>query len=96
MQLDTHLLNVLRNQGFQKAELVSQLQEDVELQKAIVGALLERADARSWGLIQQVRVVESQLAALTAIELDRRKLEMDEQVVYFIKMFLFLIYVTPF
>ncbi|KAF2896781.1 hypothetical protein ILUMI_09399 [Ignelater luminosus] len=80
MQLDTHLLDVLRNHGSQKAELVSQLQEDVELQKAIVGALLERADARSWSLVQQVRVVESQLAALTTIELDRRKLEMDEQV----------------
>lgn len=77
---DSHLLDVLQNQGLHKAELMLQLQSDVDLQKAAVGALLERGDARSWGLVQQVRMVESQLAALTSIELKRRKLKLDEHV----------------
>ncbi|KAK4877286.1 hypothetical protein RN001_009792 [Aquatica leii] len=79
VQSDSHLLDVLQNQGLHKAQLISQLQDDVDLQKAAVGALLEIGDARSWGLVQQVRMVESQLAALTNIELNRRKLKMDDQ-----------------
>ncbi|KAK5642385.1 hypothetical protein RI129_008552 [Pyrocoelia pectoralis] len=77
-QTDSHLLDVLQNQGLHKAELILQLQGDVDLQKAAVGALLERSDARSWGLVQQVRMVESQLATLTNIEMNRRKLQLDD------------------
>lgn len=68
----------------EQSELISKLLEDSDLQKVAVGALLERGDARSWSLIQQVRLVESQLAALTSIEMDRKKLEVDEQVVSFL------------
>lgn len=60
---------------------MAQLQSDENLQRAAVGALLERGDARSWGLIQQVKLVESQLAELTAIEMKRRKLQVIEQLV---------------
>ncbi|KAK9877237.1 hypothetical protein WA026_016981 [Henosepilachna vigintioctopunctata] len=63
-----------------KKNVVQKLLSDMELQKAALGTLLERNDARSWGLVQQVTLVESQLAALTQIELDRRKLQLDEQV----------------
>ncbi|KAL3285366.1 hypothetical protein HHI36_019474 [Cryptolaemus montrouzieri] len=63
-----------------KKDIVSKLLSDMELQKAALGTLLERNDARSWGLIQQVSLVESQLAALTQLELDRRKLQLDDQV----------------
>lgn len=69
----------------QKEEFIAQLQSDQELQKAAVGTLLERGDARSWGLLQQVRLVEAQLAALTAIEINRRKLELDQHLVYSMK-----------
>lgn len=81
MQSDTHLAEILQNKDLHQSELVTKLQEDNELQKIAVGALLERGDARSWSLIQQVRLVESQLAALTLIEIDRKKLEMSEQIV---------------
>lgn len=64
-----------------KKDIVSKLMSDMELQKAALGTLLERNDSRSWGLLQQVSLVESQLAALTQIELDRRKLDLNEQVV---------------
>ncbi|KAF5273286.1 hypothetical protein FQR65_LT04708 [Abscondita terminalis] len=80
VQSDSHLLDVFQNQGLHRTHLVSQLQDDVDLQKAAVGALLEIGDARSWGLVQQVRMVETQLAALTNIELNRRKLKMDEHI----------------
>lgn len=81
LEKDNYLLQVLSSNRSHKAEFIAQLQNDEELQKAAVGALLERGDARSWGLVQQVRLVEAQLAALTAIELDRRKLQIDQHLV---------------
>ncbi|XP_025836993.1 E3 ubiquitin-protein ligase LRSAM1 isoform X2 [Agrilus planipennis] len=78
MELDKHLVDVLSNQDLQKTELISKLEEDTLLQKAAVSTLLERSDARSWALRQEMRLVEGQLAALTAIELDRKRLKMDE------------------
>ncbi|KAF5288237.1 hypothetical protein FQA39_LY04005 [Lamprigera yunnana] len=80
VQSDSHLTEILQNQDLQKTHLISELQNDVDLQKAAVATLLEISDARSWGLVQQLRMVESQLAALTKIELNRRKLQMDEQI----------------
>lgn len=74
-------MNFLSDRSVQQAELVAQLEDSEKLQKAAVAALLERGDARSWGLVQQVRLVEAQLAALTVIELDRRKLELNDHVV---------------
>jgi E3 ubiquitin-protein ligase LRSAM1 len=81
MESDQQLENILSSQGQFKVELVGRLQKDEELQFAAVGALLERSDARSWSLVHQVALVESQLAALTAVEMERRKLQMSEQVV---------------
>ncbi|KAJ9589869.1 hypothetical protein L9F63_017024, partial [Diploptera punctata] len=80
VESDRQLEEMISTQGKAQNELVGRLQKDEELQRAAVGALLERSDARSWGLVQQVALVESQLAALTAVEMERRKLEMDEQV----------------
>jgi E3 ubiquitin-protein ligase LRSAM1 len=81
MESDQQLENILNAQGQVKVELVGRLQKDEELQCAAVGALLERSDARSWSLVHQVSLVESQLAALTAVEMERRKLHMSQQVV---------------
>lgn len=80
MLSDSKIAEVLKNKDLEQFELLAKLQEDSDLQKFAVGALLERGDARSWGLVQQVRLVESQLAALTLIEMDRRKLELDDQI----------------
>jgi hypothetical protein len=81
MESDQQLENMVSAQGQIKVELVGRLQNDEELQCAAVGALLERSDARSWSLVQQVTLVQSQLAALTAVEMERRKLQISEQVV---------------
>jgi E3 ubiquitin-protein ligase LRSAM1 len=81
MESDQQLENILSTKGQIKSELLGRLQKDEELQCAAVGALLERSDARSWSLVHQVTLVESQLAALTAVEMERKKLEMTEHVV---------------
>lgn len=81
MNSDEHLLRVLSDNDLRKSELVEKIEADNELQKAAVATLLERGDSRSWSLLQQVRLVESQLSALTAIEMDRRKLKMDDHLV---------------
>lgn len=81
MEKNNHLLQILSYHTCKKARFVTQLQNDEELQKAAVGALLERCDARSWGLLQQIRLVEAQLATLTTIEIDKKKLELDQYLV---------------
>ncbi|CAH1183755.1 unnamed protein product [Phaedon cochleariae] len=79
-EVDTKLLEILQSQDEQKCELVNKLIQDDNLQRIAVGALLERGDARSWGLLQRIRLVESQLAALTRLELDKKRLEVDQHI----------------
>ncbi|XP_012217487.1 E3 ubiquitin-protein ligase LRSAM1-like isoform X3 [Linepithema humile] len=74
-----HLAQVVHDQEKNRQDLVDSLRQDEVLQKAAVAALLERSDARSWSIVQQVNLVQSQLAALTNIELERRKLEINQQ-----------------
>lgn len=71
----------MQNQERNRQDLVDTLKQDEVLQKAAVAALLERSDARSWSIVQQVNLVQLQLAALTNIELEKRKLEMNQQLV---------------
>lgn len=71
----------MQNQDEHKTELIKKLVIDSDLQRAAVGTLLERGDARSWALLQQIHLVESQLAMLTNFELDRKKLQMDQHIV---------------
>ncbi|XP_012287383.1 E3 ubiquitin-protein ligase LRSAM1 isoform X2 [Orussus abietinus] len=74
-----YLKQIVQNQEKYRQDLVDKLRKDEALQKAAVAALLERSDARSWSIVQQVNLVQSQLAALTIIELERRKLEINQQ-----------------
>ncbi|XP_012530931.1 E3 ubiquitin-protein ligase LRSAM1 isoform X2 [Monomorium pharaonis] len=74
-----HLAQIVHDQEKSRQDLIDRLRQDEVLQKAAVAALLERSDARSWSIIQQMNLVQSQLAALTNIELERRKLEINQQ-----------------
>ena len=74
-----HLAQIVQSQERNRQDLVDTLKQDEVLQKAAVAALLERSDARSWSIVQQVNLVQLQLAALTNIELEKRKLEMNQQ-----------------
>ncbi|XP_067015891.2 E3 ubiquitin-protein ligase LRSAM1 isoform X2 [Anabrus simplex] len=80
MESNKQLEERLVNYGLANTELVNHLQKDEELQRAAVATLLERNDARSWGLLQQVKLVEAQLAALSALEMKRRSLRITEHV----------------
>ncbi|XP_018406888.1 PREDICTED: E3 ubiquitin-protein ligase LRSAM1-like [Cyphomyrmex costatus] len=75
-----HLAQIVHDQEKSRQDLIDRLRRDEVLQKAAVTALLERSDARSWSIIQQMNLVQSQLAALTNIELERRKLEITQQI----------------
>lgn len=78
---NTKLTYILQNQDENNSELLKRLILDSDLQRAAVGTLLERGDARSWALLQQIRLVENQLSMLTNFELDRKKLQMDQHMV---------------
>ena len=71
----------MHEQERNRQDLVDRLRNDEVLQKAAVAALLELSDARSWSIVQQVNLVQSQLAALTKIDVERRKLEINQQLV---------------
>lgn len=58
---------------------MDKINQNEELQKTAFAALISKNDARSWGLCEQLRIVESQLATMTYYEIERKKLSMDEQ-----------------
>lgn len=64
-----------------RAAIVSKITSDEELQKAAFATFIVKNDARTWGLIEQVRIVESQLATMTNCEIERKKLQLDDQIV---------------
>jgi E3 ubiquitin-protein ligase LRSAM1 len=76
------LLNfVFQHYDRNRSAVIEKITSDEVLQKSAVSKLIERNDSRSWALVEQVRIVESQLAALTIFELERKKLSIDEQMV---------------
>lgn len=81
MRNNDYLAQIVQDQEKNRQYLIDRLRQDEVLQKAAVAALLERSDARSWSIVQQVNLVQSQLAALTTIELEKKKLEINQQLV---------------
>lgn len=64
-----------------RSDVVDRILNDEKLQRSAVGSLIEQNDARSWALMEQVRLVESQLRKMTRIELDRKQHSVDTQLV---------------
>lgn len=64
-----------------RLEVVDRIMHDEQLQRTAVGSLIEQNDARSWALMEQVRLVETQLLRMTRIELDRKQNSVDSQLV---------------
>lgn len=83
LRSNNHLASIVENQKQDREEMINQLRRDESLQKAALTALLERSDARSWSIVQQVHLIQSQLVTLTNIELERKKLEITQQIVSF-------------
>lgn len=75
------LSNMFANNDRDRTEVVIKIMQDEDLQKSAVATLITENDARTWGLMEQMRIVESQLAAMTCCEIERKKLSADEQLV---------------
>lgn len=74
------LNNVFLNYDRNRQDIIGQINCDEEIQKSAVAALIAKNDSRTWGLVEQVRIVESQLAALTTYEIERKKTNQDDQI----------------
>uniref|UniRef100_A0A182UE72 Uncharacterized protein n=1 Tax=Anopheles melas TaxID=34690 RepID=A0A182UE72_9DIPT len=74
------LNNVFLNYDRNRQDVIDQITCNEDIQKSAVAALIARNDSRTWGLVEQVRIVESQLAALTLYEIERKKVNQDDQI----------------
>uniref|UniRef100_A0A182RUX6 RING-type domain-containing protein n=1 Tax=Anopheles funestus TaxID=62324 RepID=A0A182RUX6_ANOFN len=75
------LNNVFLNYDKNRQDVIDQITNDEDIQKSAVAALIARNDSRTWGLVEQVRIVETQLAALTLYEIERKKVNQDDQII---------------
>lgn len=75
--------NLLLNDVFQeydrnRTEIIDRVNIDEDWQKSAVAALIAKNDARSWGLMEQIKIVEAQIAAMTNLEIDKKKANQDD------------------
>lgn len=75
------LSNAYQQNDQTRSGFVSRILQDEELQKTAVCSLIAKNDSRSWALIEKMRIVESQLVAMTHLEVQRRKMSVDENLV---------------
>lgn len=61
-----------------RSQLVEKINQDEEWQKSAVATLIAKNDARSWGLMEQIKIVEAQIAAMTNYEIDKKKTNQEE------------------
>lgn len=70
------LQEFIKTKDESRSVLVGQLLEDQDVQKAVVASLVERTDARSWSLNQEIALISSHLAKLSVIEQEKKKLQL--------------------
>lgn len=73
------LAEMLQHSDYNRNNMLEQIAQSEELQKSAVGALIAKNDARSWGLMEQIKILELELGKVTKQEIERKKLQMDEQ-----------------
>lgn len=78
---NAQLDQIFQSRGVESSNAVVNMLENEKLQKMAVEALIARNDSRTWGLVEQVRIVESQLANLTQYEITRKQLNADKSLV---------------
>lgn len=71
------VIDLLKTKDQSRTVLVEQLLEDQDIQKAIVASLLERVDARSWSLNQEIALISGHLARLSVIEQEKKKMHIE-------------------
>lgn len=73
--------HMVRSMDRERQNVIALIADDENWQKVAVAKFIEQNDARTWGLVEQVRLVESQLATMTQCEIDRKKCEINERLV---------------
>lgn len=68
------LQQLLTTKDQSRSMLVHQLMDDQDVQKAVVASLVEKVDARSWSLNQEIALISSNLAKLSVIEQEKKKM----------------------
>ncbi|CAO1357595.1 unnamed protein product [Diamesa serratosioi] len=61
-----------------RSHIIDKLYDDEQIQKSAVATLISKNDARTWGLMEQIKIVEQQIAAMTNYEIDRKKVNQNE------------------
>ena len=61
-----------------RSQIIDKLFDDEQIQKSAVATLISKNDARTWGLMEQIKIVENQIAAMTNYEIDRKKVNQNE------------------
>lgn len=75
-----HLLaNVFEGYNRDRDQVVEQILFDESVQRSAVATLIARKDGRSWALVEQMRIIESHLGAISTFELAKRRDGSSEQ-----------------
>lgn len=77
LEVSEKLTELLNAKDQSRTALVKQLLEDQDVQMAIVASLLEKVDARSWSLNQEISIISLHLARLSVIEQEKKKLHIS-------------------
>lgn len=72
------LNNVFEEYDKNRLQLVEKINHDEEWQKKAVATLIAKNDSRSWGLFEQIKIVEKEIAAMTNYEIDKRKMNQED------------------
>lgn len=71
------LVHILNAKDESRTVLIQQVLEDQDIQKAIVSSLLDRVDAKSWSLNQEISLISMHLARLSVIEQEKKKMQIE-------------------
>lgn len=60
-------------------EIIAKICDNEELQKQAVITLIAKNDARTWSLVEQLKIIEMQLGSMTKLEIEKKKYSNAEQ-----------------
>lgn len=62
-----------KNYERNRSDVLNEISFNQDLQKSAVASLLEKSDSQCWGLQEQAKIIEAQLASLTHFEISKRQ-----------------------
>ncbi|CAH0383790.1 unnamed protein product [Bemisia tabaci] len=73
-RMNENLEELMKNRSSECKELIKSIEQNEDLQRSAVSALLEQSDVQSFRLMHEIQSVEKQLAQATQLELEERRL----------------------